>query len=37
MQASNIETLADAWKKGDTAAVERLLHDGFRTHPPIAE
>jgi len=37
MQASNIETLADAWKKGDTATVERLLHDGFSDAPDVAE
>ena len=37
MQSSNIETLADAWKKGDTAAVERLLHDGFSDSPAVAE
>ena len=36
-QASNVETLAGAWRKGDTATVEQLLHEGFSDSPAIAE
>ena len=36
-QASNVEVLADAWRKGDTATVEQLLHEGFSDSPAIAE
>jgi uncharacterized protein len=36
-QAGNIETLATAWQKGDTATLERLLHEGFSDSPAIAE
>ena len=36
-QASNVETLAGAWRKGDTATVEKLLHEGFSDTPAIAE
>jgi hypothetical protein len=34
-QAANIETLAAAWKSGDTAAVERLLLEAFRDAPEV--
>jgi uncharacterized protein YbaP (TraB family) len=36
-QAGNIETLAAAWKKGDTGTIERLLHEGFEDAPALAE
>jgi uncharacterized protein YbaP (TraB family) len=36
-QASNVEKLAGAWRKGDTATVEQLLHEGFSESPAIAE
>ena len=36
-QASNVEAMAVAWRKGDTATVEKLLHDGFSDSPEVAE
>lgn len=36
-QANNIETLATAWRAGDTGTLERLLMDGFTEAPEIAE
>jgi uncharacterized protein YbaP (TraB family) len=36
-QAQNIETLATAWRSGDTATLERLLMEGFRDAPEIAD
>lgn len=36
-QATNIETLATAWRKGDTATLEKLLTEGFDEAPEIAE
>jgi hypothetical protein len=36
-QATNIETLAAAWRAGDHAALERLLMEGFADAPEIAE
>lgn len=36
-QAQNIETLASAWRSGDTATLERLLMEGFTDAPEIAE
>lgn len=36
-QAQNIETLATAWRNGDTATLERLLMEGFTDAPEIAE
>jgi uncharacterized protein YbaP (TraB family) len=36
-QATNIETLAEAWRRGDTATLERLLFEGFKDSPEIAE
>jgi uncharacterized protein YbaP (TraB family) len=37
VQAKNVETLASAWRSGDTATVERLLMEGFNEAPEIAE
>jgi hypothetical protein len=37
VQAKNVETLASAWRSGDTATVERLLMEGFTEAPEIAE
>ena len=37
VQAKNVETLASAWRSGDTATVERLLMEGFTDAPEIAE
>ena len=36
-QAKNIETLATAWRGGDTATLEKLLMEGFSEAPEIAE
>jgi hypothetical protein len=36
-QAKNIETLATAWRAGDTASLETLLMEGFAEAPEIAE
>lgn len=36
-QAGNVETLASAWKRGDTATLERLLHESFEDEPELAE
>ena len=36
-QARNIETMASAWRGGDTATMERLLMEGFAEAPDIAE
>jgi len=36
-QATNIETLAEAWRGGDTATLERLLFEGFKDSPEITE
>jgi uncharacterized protein len=36
-QAKNIETLATAWRGGDTATLEQLLMEGFSDAPEIAE
>jgi uncharacterized protein YbaP (TraB family) len=36
-QAGNVEMLTAAWQKGDTATMERLLHEGFSASPVIAE
>ena len=36
-QALNIETLAAAWRTGDTATMEKLMTDGFDEAPAIAE
>lgn len=36
-QAKNIETLAAAWRAGDTATLEGLLMEGFTEAPEIAE
>jgi len=36
-QAKNIETLAAAWRAGDTASLEGLLMEGFKEAPEIAE
>jgi len=36
-QAANFERLVEAWRAGDTAAVGRLLHEGFKDSPEIAE
>jgi uncharacterized protein YbaP (TraB family) len=35
-QARNVETMATAWKRGDTAAIENLI-DGFADAPELAE
>jgi uncharacterized protein YbaP (TraB family) len=37
VQAKNVETLASAWRSGDTVTVERLLMEGFTDAPEIAE
>jgi hypothetical protein len=37
VQAKNIETLASAWRLGDTVTVEKLLMEGFADAPEIAE
>jgi uncharacterized protein YbaP (TraB family) len=36
-QALNIETLAAAWRTGDTATIEKLMMEGFDEAPAIAE
>jgi uncharacterized protein YbaP (TraB family) len=36
-QAGSIDTLASAWRNGDVASIERLLHEGFSEWPAIAE
>lgn len=36
-QAANIEKVADAWRQGDVATLEQLLHEGFRDAPEIAD
>jgi uncharacterized protein len=36
-QARNVESMATAWRQGDTAALEKLLHEGFRDAPAVAE
>ena len=36
-QATNIETMVQAWRAGDTATLERLLFEGFKDSPEIAE
>jgi uncharacterized protein YbaP (TraB family) len=36
-QAGSIDTLASAWRNGDVASIERLLHEGFSGWPAIAE
>jgi uncharacterized protein len=36
-QAGNVETLTAAWKNGDTATMERLMHQGFSGAPAVAE
>ena len=36
-QARNIDTMASAWRAGDTATMERLLMEGFAEAPEIAE
>jgi len=36
-QAANIEELAQAWRAGNTAVLERLLHEGFSEAPMLAE
>ncbi|MDH4063845.1 MAG: TraB/GumN family protein [Acidobacteriota bacterium] len=37
VQAGNIEVMAGAWKRGDAATLERLLHEGFTDAPELAE
>jgi uncharacterized protein YbaP (TraB family) len=36
-QARNVETMATAWRQGDTATLEKLLHEGFSDSPEVAE
>ncbi len=36
-QAGNIETMAAAWRAGDTATLEKLLTEGFNEAPELAE
>lgn len=36
-QARNVEAMANQWRAGDTAAMEKLLMEGFREAPEIAE
>jgi uncharacterized protein YbaP (TraB family) len=36
-QATNVETLAEAWRRGDTLTLERLLFEGFKDSPEVAE
>jgi uncharacterized protein YbaP (TraB family) len=36
-QAANVELMAAAWRRGDTATLEKLLHEGFSETPEIAE
>ncbi|MGQ0736314.1 MAG: TraB/GumN family protein [Acidobacteriota bacterium] len=36
-QLKNVKTIADAWARGDTEAVERLLHSAFADSPTLYE
>ncbi|MCC7035147.1 MAG: TraB/GumN family protein [Acidobacteria bacterium] len=36
-QAANFQSMVDAWRRGDTARVERFLFEGFKDAPEVAE